>query len=370
MSGRLRCLGNCKDLELESLAGLERRVASRLPLVISPKALAGGFAIFLEDLRLPKPKIPFDLGRLQRSRVPPDHAVGSLFGPMEPRLDRGLEQSIVIGEHGAFAKLRTTLGGLRVAASVRRGVDPLVQRRQPALSPGPKDVFPARLIFDRRNHQQVAGPSRRHIGDANAFRPVPCPLLFLVLQQLPRRAADQVHRAQTLLRVNVEVRLTRSQVTGDVGEDHDGKLQPLGAVHGHDADALGAFFEHRRLPGFVSFRLHRQLLDETAERDAAAHLEAPRQVANSIDVCQHLVAGRPQGESSVRTRTLHQRADRLNDGPPVATAVEFSKQIESLHYGFEILVQLVRTRTKRMQAPNSLPEAQQDAVGDRKERTL
>ena len=245
-----------------------------------------------------------------------------------------------------------------------------MQRRQPALSPGPKDVFPARLIFDRRNHQQVAGSRRRHVGHAHAFRPVPCPLLFLVLQQLPGRAADQAHRAQGLLGVNIQVRLTRRQVTGDVRQDHDGKLQPLGAMHGHDADALGPFLEHRRLPGFVPLRLDCKLLDETAERDAAAHLEAPRQVANSIDVRQHLVAGRAQGESSVRARALQERADCLNDRPPVATAVEFSKQIESLHHGFEILVQLVRTRTKRMQAPNPFPEAQQDAVGDRKERTL
>ena len=56
-----------------------------------------------------------------------------------------------------------------------------------------------------------------------------------------------------------------------------------------------------------------QLVDEAAERNAAAGLVLARQLGDVQDVGQHLLAGRPQHEADVRARQREQPADRVGD---------------------------------------------------------
>ncbi len=77
-------------------------------------------------------------------------------------------------------------------------------------------------------------------------------------------------------------------------------------MDGHQADALGAFFEHGRFMRLGFFRLRFQLFDETAKRDSARKLETAREIADAIDVREHLVSGRAQSESGVRASGFEQ----------------------------------------------------------------
>ena len=74
----------------------------------------------------------------------------------------------------------------RLPAAILRRVQRRVQRLDPART---------RQVARRAHHEQVAGARRRDVGDADAFRLVARDLERLVLAQLRRRPAGQVHRA-------------------------------------------------------------------------------------------------------------------------------------------------------------------------------
>ena len=69
-----------------------------------------------------------------------------------------------------------------------------------------------------------------------------------------------------------------------------------------------------------------QLVDEAAERDAAASFVLARQFGDVKHVGQRLLAGGPQDEADVRARCLEQRADRVGDRPVVPPPVQLLQQ--------------------------------------------
>ncbi len=74
-------------------------------------------------------------------------------------------------------------------------------------------------------------------------------------------------------------------------------------MHRHDAHALGAFLDNRRLARLVALGARFKLIDERAKRRGpAARLVTPRLVHDSHDIRERLLAGRPNREPRMRAR--------------------------------------------------------------------
>ncbi len=183
------------------------------------------------------------------------------------------------------------------------------------------------LVAKRGDDQQIARPRRRDVGQANAFGLIARHLLGFVLVQLVRRPAADLHRAQPARRIEIAARVVPAHAAGQVREDDDRELEALGLVDGHQADAVAALFENRRLGGFV-VRRRAQFVDEAAERNAAAQLVLPRQLGDVEHVGQHLFAGGPQDEADVRARVGEQLTDRVGHRPIVPAPVQPLQQAQ------------------------------------------
>ena len=118
----------------------------------------------------------------------------------------------------------------------------------------------------------------------------------------------------------------RGDVRGQVGQDHDRKFQALGAMHRHQAHAVGIFFEHRRFGRFFFLGLRGQLLDESAKGDPARHFIGAREIGHARDVRQNLIAARAQDESRVRARRFEQRVHGGRERLAIARAMQFAEQ--------------------------------------------
>ena len=148
-----------------------------------------------------------------------------------------------------------------------------------------------------------------------------------MLVQLVRRPAADLHRAQTPAGVEIPAGVAAADPARHVGEDHDGKLEPLCLVHRHQPDAVAALFENRRLAP-SDFRRLAQLVDEPAERNAAARFVLPRQLGDVQHVGERLLARGTQDEADVRSRFREQPADRVGNGPVVAPAMQLLQQTQ------------------------------------------
>ncbi len=84
-------------------------------------------------------------------------------------------------------------------------------------------------------------------------------------------------------------------------------------MHGHHADAVAVFLEDRRFGRLRRLRRDAQLVDEAAERDAAAHLVLPRELGDVQHVGERLLAAGPQREADVRARRREQLLQRSRD---------------------------------------------------------
>ena len=203
------------------------------------------------------------LVELQRAGIPPDDRVARLervmAGAHRPVAGRFVVRPL---QHRVLRLERRTLRAARRAAARRhRRIQRAVQRAEPAAVP--------RIVAERRNDEQIARARRGDVGQAHAFGLIARDLLGLVLVQLVRRPAADLHRAQPARRVEIAARVVAAHAAGQVGEDHDRELEALGLVHRHQPDAVAALFEDRRLGRFAG-RGGPQLVDEAAERDAAA----------------------------------------------------------------------------------------------------
>ncbi len=94
------------------------------------------------------------------------------------------------------------------------------------------------------------------------------------------------------------------QLARRVDQHDDRKLEPLGLVHGHQAHAVAAVLEDRRLRRLGALGRLAQGRDEAAERQPAVGLVAPAEVGDVQHVGQGLLAAGP------RARRRRARASR------------------------------------------------------------
>ena len=86
-----------------------------------------------------------------------------------------------------------------------------------------------------------------------------------------------------------------------------GNSRPFGLVHGHQAHAVAALLENRRLAGLAVFGLLAQLLDESAERNPSIGFVTARELGDVKHIRQHLLAAMLERKADVRAGGLEQR---------------------------------------------------------------
>ena len=239
---------------------------------------------------------------------------------------------------------------------------------------GPAVVFHPGRVAHRRHHQQVARAGRGHVGQTDPLLPVPIDLLLLVVQQVEGRPAGEPHGAQTARRVDEAAGGRPAESGGRVAEDHHREFESLGPVHGHDPHAVAALFEDRRLARLTFLRFAAQLLDEPAERQAAAGFPGARHLADVQHVGEHLLAGPLHHEGGVRPGRLQQLPDGAGDRHDVAAPVQPGQQLQTVRDGQEPLGTVplagrgLRRHAERVQAPETLPPGEQRFVVDGEQR--
>ena len=73
-------------------------------------------------------------------------------------------------------------------------------------------------------------------------------------------------------------------------------------------------------------------VDETAERQTALQLVAPRQIRNVQDVGEHLLAAAPENKAGVRARHRNQAANRVRNRPVIASRMQFAQGVERFRH--------------------------------------
>ena len=155
-------------------------------------------------------------------------------------------------------------------------------------------------------------------------------------------------------------------------------------MHGHQPDAVAAFFKNRRLGGLGRQRRVPQLVDEAAERDAASSFVLARQFGDVKHVGQRLLAGGPQDETDMRARLLEKRANRVGDRTVVPSPVQLLQKPQRVGDRHEVPDRVaaqrqllagvsakLRRHTKRMECPpESRAEFEEVLVVDREQRAF
>jgi hypothetical protein len=235
-----------------------------------------------------------------------------------------------------------------------------VQEPQPALD----------LLVAADGHDERVPRARgRHVCEAHGLLAVLARLVLVLLDQLRRRAPAQRLDPEAALRVHV----TRGRLpcggTGGVRQDHDRELEALGLVDRHDADALGALLDHRRLLRLATLGVALEAIDEGAERGRPAPLEAPRQVDDAKAVGEGLLAGGPDRDAGVGAHRVEQARHRLGEGASVAGTMEPREDAEGLRdLALGGAEGLHVDRVHGMQAPDPMSKGQQDVVAEGEER--
>src|SRR5207253_843890 len=88
--------------------------------------------------------------------------------------------------------------------------------------------------------------------------------LRLMFKHLVGRPAADLHRAQTPAGIEIAAGVAMTESAGQIGKDHDWEFETLRLVHRHEADAVTALLENRRL-GTLRFRGGPQLVDESTK---------------------------------------------------------------------------------------------------------
>ena len=171
-----------------------------------------------------------ELGKTKR----PGATVVGRAGSMSGRFSTG-----VLG-----TERRTALGVLRTAALRVRGINRRCQRVQPSALVG--------SVADGGHDEEIAGAGRGDIREAFGLRPVARGFLGVVQQQVDRRPAADLQRAEILLGIDPPARFGSRQLAGQIGEDDHRELEPLRLVHGHHPHAVAPLLEDRRFGGLRS----------------------------------------------------------------------------------------------------------------------
>src|SRR5437016_13272736 len=124
-------------------------------------------------------------------------------------------------------------------------------------------------------------------------------------------AAGERNGTQPRPAVDAAARILAAYLRGNVSQDHNGKLQSLGLVDRHHADALAAFFENGCLSGFCSVSARAQLLHEAPEGQTPGGFVFPSHLRTMQHVGQNLLARGASGESLVLTVSTTQTAEGL-----------------------------------------------------------
>ncbi len=162
---------------------------------------------------------------------------------------------------------------------------------------------------DRRDagHDQMApGPGHGHVAQPLLLPPLPLQVLFLEFLELEDlfagRGAVPVFEADPAQLPAVEpddAVVPAVTCVSEIGQDHQGELQPLGRVHGHDANRIHPLLldGSLRLSGFP-FLLLLEEAREPGDVTAPDLLEVSGQVHQQVQVGQPLTAVRGGGEDS------------------------------------------------------------------------
>src|SRR5262245_28769646 len=94
--------------------------------------------------------------------------------------------------------------------------------------------------------------------------------------KLVRRPAATLYGTQLVGRIEIPARVISRQLARQVRQNHDREFESLRLVDRHQADAVAALLENRRL-GTFRIRRGSQLVDESAKRNTTAGLVLPRQ---------------------------------------------------------------------------------------------
>ena len=282
------------------------------------------------------------------------------------RMQSRLYRRFVVSEEGpvhhrSIAELRTAFRSRRISITIVRRIDGFIQRPQPTIQ-----LF----IAYARNHQQIAGARSRDISHPDAFGPFAQSLLRFVIAQFPGGAAQQTGCAQAFTGIHVTVWIAGRDVGRHIGQNHDREFQPFGRMHGHQPDSFGAFFEHRRFGRFGFLGLRVQFLHESTKRNPTRKLETSREIGHPVNIGEHLVSSGPQRKSGMRSRGFKQRIHGIGDGPSIPSAIQIGQQAQRIGDRFEAGIEILRERPKRLQPSDFVMEAQQQIVGDGKERAF
>jgi hypothetical protein len=72
----------------------------------------------------------------------------------------------------------------------------------------------------------------------------------LVIEELSRRPAAEFDRAEIARCIHVAAGVGAAHLARQIRENDDAELEPLRLVHGHQPNAVAAFFDDRRLGSF------------------------------------------------------------------------------------------------------------------------
>ena len=130
----------------------------------------------------------------------------------------------------------------------------------------------------------------------------------LVVEQIGRRPPGQAHGAERPRGIEVAIGGVARQLAGRVHQHDDRKLEPLGLVDGHQAHAVAAVLEDRRLGRLGPLGRLAQRRDEAAKRQPAVGFVAPAQIGDVQHVGQGLLAARAASAKATCARVAVSRS--------------------------------------------------------------
>src|ERR1700686_2881350 len=124
----------------------------------------------------------------------------------------------------------------------------------------------AALIPYHRHHENIPRASDGDVEEAYRLLALTLGLFLRVLAQLGRRAAGESLNAQSSCGVG-PASWGVLDARGHICQHDDRKLEALGLVGAHHANALNALFHERRLGHLPSLSLSFHMLDKVAKRN-------------------------------------------------------------------------------------------------------
>ena len=126
------------------------------------------------------------------------------------------------------------------------------------------------------------------------------------------------------------------QLARRIDQHHDGELEPLGLVNGHQTHAVAAVLEDRRLGGLGPVGGLAEGGDEAAKRQAPVGFVAPGEIGDVQHVGQGLLAAWPERERHVGARGDQQIVQRIGNRSRVAPLVQVAEQRECLAHRLQV----------------------------------